>query len=74
MEKDKGFVGWLILIVVALAFLKYFLDWDIFAAASSEKGRATIDYTLEVLSVVWSYLRIPILFVWERVLELLPSK
>lgn len=74
MEKNEGFISWLILIIVALAFLKYFLDWDIFEIANSEKGRATLAYIWEVWNVIWSYLRVPILFIWERVLELIPSR
>ena len=74
MRKDKGFIGWLVLIIIALALLKYFLNWSVFDAAASEQGRNTINYIKEVLSFVLSYARIPVLFIWQKVLELLPSR
>ncbi|OHA90191.1 MAG: hypothetical protein A2665_01250 [Candidatus Zambryskibacteria bacterium RIFCSPHIGHO2_01_FULL_46_30] len=74
MKRDKGFIGWLVLIIIALALLKYFLNWSVFDAAASEQGRNTINYIKEVLSFVWSYARIPVLFIWQKVLELLPSR
>ena len=74
MKRDKGFISWLILIIIALALLKYFFDWSIFDAAASEKGRETINYIREVLNTVWSYIRVPVLFVWQKVLELLQSR
>ena len=74
MRKDKGFIGWLVLIIIALALLKYFLNWSIFDAAASEQGRNTINYIKDVLNFVWSYARIPVLFIWQKVLELLPSR
>ncbi|MEK9172005.1 MAG: hypothetical protein AAB782_02110 [Patescibacteria group bacterium] len=74
MKRDKGFISWLILIIIALALLKYFFDWSIFDAAASEKGRETINYIREVLNTVWSYIRVPVLFVWQKVLELLRSR
>lgn len=74
MKRDKGFISWLILIIIALALLKYFFDWSIFDVAASEKGRETINYIREVLNTVWSYIRVPVLFVWQKVLELLQSR
>ena len=71
---NKGFIGWLVLIIIALALLKYFLNWSIFDAAASEQGRNTINYIKDVLSFVWSYARVPVLFIWQKVLELLPSR
>ena len=74
MKRDKGFISWLILLVIALALLKYFLNWSIFDAIESERGRETVSYIREVLDVVWSYARTPVLFVWQKILELLQSR
>ena len=74
MKKDRGFISWLILLVIALALLKYFLNWSIFDAIESERGRETVSYIREVLDVVWSYARTPVLFVWQKILELLQSR
>ena len=74
MRKEMGFISWLILLVIALALLKYFLNWSIFDAIESERGRETVSYIREVLDVVWSYARTPVLFVWQKILELLQSR
>ena len=66
---NRGFIGLLILIIIALAALKYFLDRSIFDAADSEQGRNTIEYIKNILNISWSYIRIPIFFIWEKILE-----
>mgnify|MGYP001602986194 CR=1 FL=1 len=71
---NRGFISWLILIIIALASLKYFFDWSIFDAAASEQGRNTISYIREVLSTTWSYIKTPVTFVWQKILELLPNR
>ena len=71
---NRGFISWLILLVIALALLKYFLNWSIFDAIESERGRETVSYIREVLDVVWSYARTPVLFIWQKVLELWQSR
>lgn len=69
---SRGFIGWLMLIIIALALLKYFFNWSIFDAAASEEGRSTIAYIRDILNLVWSYLAAPVTFVWnEAVLPLL---
>lgn len=55
--KNKGFIGILVLIIIALALAKYFFDWSIFDALSSEKGKDTVLYVKNILNVVWSYLK-----------------
>lgn len=74
MKKSNGFISWLILIIVALALLKYFFNWSIFDAAASEQGRGTINYIRDVLDTTWSYLRTPVTWIWERILELIPNR
>jgi len=74
MDKEKGIIGWLVLIIIALALLKYFLNWSIFDALESERGRETLNYIREVFAVVWSYIRVPVLFLWQKALELFQSR
>ena len=80
MNRQKGFIGRLILIIIALVLLKYFFDWSIFDAASSEQGRKTISYIKEVFNVAWDYIDGPVLAIWYKILpvwhkirEFLPS-
>ena len=70
MKKQAGFIGRLILIVIALVLLKYFFDWSIFDAASSEQGKRTIEYIKEVFNTAWSYIDEPVLYVWNKILEI----
>lgn len=67
MKKDGGFIGLIILIILGLAALKYFLDWDIFDAASTEEGQNTIGYIRNVINTVWSYIGSPLMWIWNEV-------
>lgn len=57
----------MILIIVALALLKYFFNWSIFDAAGSENGKGTISYIRDILNLLWSYLAVPVTFAWNEV-------
>ena len=70
MNRQKGFIGRLILIIIALVLLKYFFDWSIFDAASSEQGRKTVSYIKEVFNIAWDYIDGPVLFVWNKILSI----
>lgn len=65
--KQRGFIGILVLIIIALAALKYFFNWSIFDAAASEEGRGTISYIRDILDTIWSYLAFPVTFTWNEV-------
>ena len=69
----KGFVSTIIVIIVALALLYYFFDWSIFEFASSERGQKTLGYIKDVLALTWSYLKTPIGFLWEKLIELIQA-
>ena len=64
LNKEKGFIGTLLLIILGLAALKYFFNWSIFDALNSEQGRATAAYLKELFVYlknfslyIWSYIR-----------------
>lgn len=65
--KNKGFISWIILIIISLAALKYFLNWDVFDAASSPEGKSTIDYIRKVINATWSVVGAPVTFVWNQI-------
>ena len=71
MKKDRGFVGLIIILIVALAALKYFLNWSIFDAVSTEQGKSTILYIRDVVNIVWHYLSVPVQFIWDKMQILL---
>ncbi|MEK7135177.1 MAG: hypothetical protein AAB780_00530, partial [Patescibacteria group bacterium] len=66
-KKDGGFIGLIILIILGLAALKYFLNWDIFDAASTSEGQNTIGYIRNILNTVWSYIGSPLMWIWDEV-------
>ncbi len=66
-RKNAGFIGKIVLILVALALLKYFLNWDVFDAASSDQGKSTILYVRDIINVVWSYISFPVTFTWDKI-------
>lgn len=57
----------IVLIILSLAALKYFLNWDIFDAAASEQGRSTITYIRDIVNGIWSYIGYPLTYAWENV-------
>lgn len=67
MEKDRGFIMLIVVVLVALAALKYFLNWDIFDAAASEQGRSTISYLRDIVNTVWAYIGYPVTLTWNQV-------
>jgi hypothetical protein len=64
---NRGFVSKLILIIVALAAFKYFFNWSIFDAIESEQGKSTIKYIRDVLNTSWAYIKVSIMFVWQKI-------
>ncbi|MES2214379.1 MAG: hypothetical protein V4465_03280 [Patescibacteria group bacterium] len=68
MRNERGFIGTIILVIIALALLKYFLNWSVFDAAASPQGKETVSYTHQVISTVWHYISAPVTFVWYKVL------
>ncbi len=67
MKRDKGFVGIIILVIIGLALLKYFINFDIFAAADSTRGQETLGYTAQILRTGWSYISTPVSYAWSQV-------
>ncbi|MEK7461696.1 MAG: hypothetical protein AAB586_01355 [Patescibacteria group bacterium] len=74
MPRNKGFVSWLILIIIALALLKYFLNWSIIDVANSEQGKNTINYVKDVLNIVWFYIKPAVMFIWRMIMSLWSAK
>lgn len=56
-----------VLIIIGLAVLKYFLNWDIFDAAASAEGQGTIAYIRDIINTVWAYIGAPVSFVWSNI-------
>jgi hypothetical protein len=74
MNRSRGFIGLLLMIIAALALANYYFDWSVFEFAKTEKGREVVDYTRDLIALVWSYLSVPVNFIWEKVRELIASR
>jgi hypothetical protein len=66
-KKDGGFISLIILIILGLAALKYFLNWDIFDAASTDQGQSTIGYVRNLINTLWSYIGAPLTWIWNQI-------
>ncbi len=62
-EKEKGFIGIIVIVILALAALKYFFDWSIFEFLGSPEGKSVLDYVKQILFwlkdaalALWSYI------------------
>ncbi len=69
LQSKRGFITTILLIIIALAALKYFLNFSIFDAAASEQGQGTIAYLRDVISTVWSYIGAPVTYAWNEVVK-----
>lgn len=67
-SKQQGIIGLILLIIIALILAKYFLNFSVFSAASSPQGTATVSYTQQVLSTIWSYIATPVSFIWNKII------
>lgn len=67
MKKEGGFIELIVIIILALAALKYFLNWDIFDAAATEEGQNTVGYIRNIINTVWSYIGAPVAWIWHEV-------
>jgi hypothetical protein len=50
-KRNGGFVGLVVLIIIALVAAKYFWDWSIFEAAGTPEGQGALAYLKDIL--VW---------------------
>ena len=66
-EKERGIIGLLVVLVVGLILAKYLFNWSIFTAAESQQGQETVSYTHELFSNAWYYIKLPFVFIWQRI-------
>jgi hypothetical protein len=64
---EKGIIGLIVLIIIALILAKYFLNFNVFSAAASPQGTETVGYTQQVLGTVWTYIATPVTFIWNQI-------
>ncbi|NQV88278.1 MAG: hypothetical protein HQ402_01835 [Parcubacteria group bacterium] len=72
-NKKRGFLKMILVVIVALALLKFVFHFDIIDFFNSPKAQETVKYVLNVVKIVWEYIRVPFLFVWDRANDFIRS-
>src|SRR4051812_7548774 len=67
MNRERGFVGIILLVIIGLILLKFYANFDVFSAADSGRGQETIGYTAQLLKTIWSYISTPVTFIWSQI-------
>ena len=67
MKNQKGFIQLIIMIIIALAALKYVFDFSIIDFLAQEKVKETIDYIWnDIIVFLWvNYLGAPVIWAWN---------
>jgi hypothetical protein len=67
MKKEKGFIQIIVIIIIALAALKYTFDFSIIDFIAQDRVKDTISYIWnDVIVFLWvNYLGAPIIWAWE---------
>lgn len=62
--QNRGFIEIILLVIIALAALKYFFDFSIFEFFGSPEGQGTLYYIKEILAwlkdavlAIWNYIQ-----------------
>ncbi len=68
MKNQKGgFIGLIVLIIIALVVLKYLYNFSVFEAAGTPQGQETIGYTQQILSWIWSIIGPTVVFIQNKI-------
>lgn len=72
MNKEKGFLKIIILIIVALALLKFVFDFDVIEFIKTPKVQDTLHYIwYDIIVFLWeNYIRTPLSWAWDQVKHL----
>ncbi len=61
---ERGFIEIILIVILALAALKYFFDFSIFEFLGSEEGKGILDYVKDILFwiketviALWNYIQ-----------------
>jgi len=68
-QEQKGFIGTIITLVVALALLKYFFDFSIIDFIKSPKVIEVLEYIKKAISIIWNkFLVGPVVWIWDTII------
>lgn len=67
-KKEGGFIGLIIILIVAFALAKYFFQWSIIDFIRNPKVLEVFTYIKKFLLLVWNILLVkPVSFIWNEV-------
>jgi len=67
-QKRGGFIKTIVLIVIALIILGYF-GYNVQDIVNSPTVQKNLNYAWDIVKYVWNnYLKIPAIFVWEKII------
>lgn len=65
---SKGFIGTIVIVVIGLALLKYFFDWNIIEFLKSPKVIETFYYIKKFIVLIWDkFVATPASFLWNDI-------
>jgi hypothetical protein len=68
MKNQKGgFIGLIVLIILALIVLKYLYNFSVFEAATTPQGQQTISYTQQLINSIWNVIGPSVSFVANQI-------
>lgn len=68
MNKERGVIGTIILIVIGLGLAGYFFDFNIIEFLKSDAVQNIWDYTKRAALIIWeNFLRTPVIYIWQEV-------
>lgn len=69
MKSKRGFIKTIILIIIALAVLKYFFDINVLDFVRSESFQKVFGTIWDIVVAIWNdYLKASVEFVWEEII------
>jgi hypothetical protein len=66
-EGERGIIGLLVILLLALILAKYIFNWSIIDAAATPQGQSTVDYLKQIFMTIWNYLAQPVTFFWQKI-------
>lgn len=68
-DRQRGFIGLIITLVVSLALLKYFFDFNIIEILKSPKVVEVFEYLKKAVLLVWNkFLLYPMAWFWNTIM------
>ncbi|MCA9353053.1 hypothetical protein KC901_02620 [Patescibacteria group bacterium] len=69
-QKERGFLKWILIIVIAIIIASYFFDFSLQDAVEDEQTQSNLGYIWDhIVTFYDSYLRQTVEWLWDFILE-----